>query len=70
MSKIPMTYNASFHGDYESHPWISKMPYRILGDTDLVVSSLSYGGSSLGGFYGYLKYFSVIIILIIIAIFL
>jgi hypothetical protein len=52
-SLIPSTYDPSFHGSLDSNPWIKRMPYRKLGATDLTVSLLSYGGSSLAKFYGY-----------------
>ena len=47
MAEYPDTYVAGFH-DAAS---VSQMTYRRVGKTDMVVSSLSFGASSLGGVF-------------------
>lgn len=48
----PPTLNASFHQDAnEKDSWIQKMPYRMLGNTGMPLSLLSYGASALANFY-------------------
>ena len=47
MAEFPDTYVAGFH-DAAS---VSQMTYRRVGKTDMVVSSLSFGASSLGGVF-------------------
>ncbi|KAK7010209.1 L-galactose dehydrogenase [Biomphalaria glabrata] len=45
--QLPATYVDNFHSKKE----ISRMPYRCLGNTGLVVSALSFGASSLGSVF-------------------
>ena len=45
--QYPATYVEGFH-DPES---VSKLTYRTIGKTDMLVSSLSFGASSLGGVF-------------------
>jgi len=47
MSKYPDTYIPGYH-DQSS---VDKLTYRKIGHTDMVVSSLSFGASSLGGVF-------------------
>ena len=47
LSQLPPTYLAGWH-----HPHlVEKMRYAQLGQTDLIVSQLGFGGSVVGGVY-------------------
>ena len=44
------TFHAELHANSE---WTKKLKYKALGESGLKLSTLSYGGSSLANFYGY-----------------
>ncbi|CAL8101429.1 unnamed protein product [Orchesella dallaii] len=50
-SFVPPTYDAEFHDAQNEAAWIHRMPYRMLGNTGLPLSLLSYGGSALANYY-------------------